>query len=89
VEAPAVDQFITTELFQQVFRGTDQPYLNQVETTTDYHRQADSAMPIVADQITAIYLSPKDPNYFKAGETPVALYRYKLEFLPLQKSIDP
>jgi hypothetical protein len=85
VEAPESDRFITTELFQQVFRGTDQPYLNQVETTTDYHRQDDSAMPIIADQITAIYLSPNDPNYFKAGATPVALYRYKLEFLALQK----
>jgi hypothetical protein len=89
VEAPTADRFITTELFQQVFRGTDQPYLNQVETTTDYHRQADSTMPISADQITAIYLSPNDPNYFKAGDTPVALYRYKLEFFPLQNSIDP
>jgi hypothetical protein len=85
VEQPSADRFITTERFQQIFRGTDQPYLNQVETTTDYHRQDDSAMPIVADQITAIYLSPSDPNYFKARETPVALYRYKLEFFPLQK----
>jgi hypothetical protein len=89
VETPEPDRFITTELFQQVFRGTNQPYLNQVETTTDYHRQDNPAIPIVADQITAIYLSPSDPNYFKAGETPVALYRYKLEFLPLQNSIDP
>jgi hypothetical protein len=97
VEQPNPDRFITTELFQQVFRGTDQPYLNQVETTTDYHFQtvptlpigADPAAVIVADQITAIYLSPSDPNYFKAGETPVALYRYKLEFFALQKSTDP
>jgi hypothetical protein len=89
VEAPETNRFITTELFQQVFRGTDQPYLNQVETTTDYHRQPDRGMPITADQITAIYLSPNDPNYFKAGETPVALYRYKLEFFPLQNATDP
>jgi hypothetical protein len=93
VEAPNADRFITTELFQQVFRGTDQPYLNQVETTTDYHRQDDAAMPmvadrpavIVADQITAIYLAPSDPNYFQAKDAPVALYRYKLEFFALQK----
>jgi hypothetical protein len=89
VEAPNADRFITTELFQQVFRGTDQPYLNQVETTTDYHRQDNPAIPIVADQITAIYLAPSDPNYFQAGDTPVALYRYKLIFSPLQKSTDP
>jgi hypothetical protein len=85
VEAPEVDRFITTELFQQVFRGTDQPYLNQVETTTDYHHQTNPEQPIVADQITAIYLAPNDPDYFKARDTPVALYRYKLVFSPLQK----
>ncbi len=89
IEQPMPDRFITTELFQQVFRGTEPPYLNQVETTTDYHRQNNPAIPIVADQITAIYLAPSDPNYFQARETPVALYRYKLEFFALQKSTDP
>jgi hypothetical protein len=97
IETPDSQHFLTSELFQQVFRGTEQPYLNQVETTTSYTHQTDSTqnMPqtpmasgrsatIVADQITAIYLSPKDPDYFRAGETPVALYRYKLEFLPPQ-----
>lgn len=78
VETPSADQFITTEIFQQVFRGTSQPYLNQVETTTAYRR----GVAIEADQITAVYLSPQDPSYFKSGETPVALYRYRLEFLP-------
>ncbi|MCY7323387.1 MAG: hypothetical protein LH660_16665 [Phormidesmis sp. CAN_BIN36] len=76
VETPSIDQFITTEIFQQVFRGTSQPYLNQVETTTAYRR----GTTIEANQITAVYLSPQDPNYFKSGETPVALYRYRLEF---------
>ncbi len=77
VETPSADQFITTEIFQQAFRGTSQPYLNQVETTTAYRRGS----AIESDQITAVYLSPQDPNYFKAGETPVALYRYRLDFL--------
>jgi hypothetical protein len=89
IEQPTPDRFITTELFQQVFRGTDQPYLNQVETTTDYHHQPDPTQSITADQITAIYLAPSDPNYFKAGDRPVALYRYRLVFSPLQKSTDP
>ncbi|MEL6327067.1 MAG: DUF6816 family protein, partial [Cyanobacteria bacterium J06626_23] len=35
---------------------------------------------ITADQITAIYLSPRDPDYFKAFNKPVALYRYRLTF---------
>lgn len=43
---------------------------------------------ITADQVTAIYLSPQDPDYFKsvppenllAEPHPVALYRYRLEF---------
>ncbi|MGI0488640.1 DUF6816 family protein [Pantanalinema rosaneae CENA516] len=83
-EAPTPDRYMTTELFQQEFRGLPQPYFNRVETTTDYHRQATGTKTgqpaIVADQITAIYLSPQDPNYFQAGDRPVALYRYRLEF---------
>lgn len=96
-EAPNSDQFITTELFSQEFRGTPQLYFNQVENTTAYTRQSDSNSTdptdsihplITADQITAIYLSPQDPNYFKTLESgnplstprPVALYRYQMEF---------
>lgn len=89
VETPAPDRFLTTELFQQVFRGVPNPYLNQVETTTAYQRLTDqetSATPaITADQVTAIYLSPQDPQYFKAGDRPVALYRYRLEFIPTEE----
>jgi hypothetical protein len=77
VEQPDDGHFITAERFQQVFRGQASPYLNQVETTTSYERQADG---VTADQITAIYLSPQDPKYFEAGDEPVALYRYKLKF---------
>lgn len=81
-ETPASNQFITSEIFQQIFRGSAQPYLNQVETTTAYNYSSNQ---ITADQITAIYLSPQDPDYFKAGNTPVALYRYRLEFSPLNE----
>lgn len=70
------DEFITSELFQQIFTSTTQIYVNQVENTTDYRRT--SPTEIEADQVTAIYLSPKDPQYFKAGGRPVALYRYHL-----------
>ncbi|MBD1842956.1 hypothetical protein H6F89_05935 [Cyanobacteria bacterium FACHB-63] len=87
IETSVPDQFITSEIFQQVFRGTAQPYLNQVETTTAYKYLGDQTVAIVADQITAIYLSPQDPDYFKAGSTPVALYRYRLEFSPAGESI--
>lgn len=75
--------FITTEVFQQVFRGTSQPYLNSVETTTAYHREGDR---IDADQMTAIYLSPKDADYFKAIGKPIALYRYRLILEPTSGS---
>lgn len=81
VEQPDSDTFITTEVFQQFFRGGRPTiYLNQVENTTAYHHQQDR---VVADQITAIYLSPQDPDYFKALDRPVALYRYRLELMPL------
>ncbi|OUC13637.1 MAG: hypothetical protein B0A82_16435 [Alkalinema sp. CACIAM 70d] len=97
-EQPNPKEFITTEIFQQIFRGTTaaylrSPYLNQVETTTDYHLQTalktseQSQLPtIVADQFTAVYLSPQDPLYFRAREIPVALYRYRLELFPIPKS---
>ncbi|MEL6222932.1 MAG: DUF6816 family protein [Cyanobacteria bacterium J06627_8] len=81
-ESPDAAQFITTEVFQQVFRGIPQPYVNEVETTTDYRYTSDKTSPITANQVTAIYLSPQDPDYFKAGDRPVALYRYCLEFSP-------
>ena len=85
--SPNPDEFITTELFQQIFRGSETPYLNQVETTTKYQHQISNdsinLSPIIADQYTAIYLSPKDPDYFTARNTPVALYRYRLELSPV------
>ncbi len=77
IETPDPKHFITSEIFQQVFRSASQPYLNQVETTTAYQFLDRK---IAADQITAIYLSPQDPDYFNAKNTPVALYRYRLEF---------
>ncbi len=84
-ETPSPNEFITSEVFQQVFRGVGRICLNQVETTTAYKYSPDKIPAIVADQITAIYLSPQDPDYFAARESPVALYRYRLEFLPIAK----
>ena len=75
-EIPHSDEFIATEVTQQLFRSPERLYLNEVETTSDYHL-LDSG-DIEAEQITAIYLSPQDPDYFSAGDRPVALYRYHL-----------
>ncbi|MGA1625006.1 MAG: DUF6816 family protein [Prochlorothrix sp.] len=101
-ETPSPDQFIATELSQQIFRGLPGPFLNRVETTTAYTHITTpsqsvsdpvpdstpidrSAHPphISATQLTAIYLSPQDPDYFKAGDRPVALYQYHLDLTPL------
>ena len=82
VETTTDRDFVTTEVFQQVFRGTSQPYFNEVETTTAYQELIGDATVIQANQVTAIYLSPQDPNYFKAPNQPVALYRYQLKFKP-------
>lgn len=76
-EQPEGDRFLSTEIIYQVFRTPGQIYFNEVETTTDY-RQQDSDH-LDAEQLTAIYLSPKDPAYFRANGSPVALYRYHLE----------
>ncbi len=95
VETPNLGTFATTEIFQQFFRNPgrafdagDPPtvYLNEVENTTVYRKRGDANFPIVADQITAIYLSPQDPDYFKAKGQPVALYRYQLSFSPVRAS---
>ncbi|BAU64747.1 hypothetical protein STA3757_21220 [Stanieria sp. NIES-3757] len=75
-EIPEVNQFIATEVTQQLFRSNQRIYLNEVETTTFY--QLIQPDVIKAVQITAIYLSPQDPDYFKAVNRPVALYRYRL-----------
>lgn len=76
-EKPQQNQFIATEITQQVFQGPSRIYLNEVETTSIYESIAPDR--IDAQQITAIYLSPQDPEYFEAAGRPVALYRYKLE----------
>ncbi len=81
-ETIAPDKFVATEITQQIFQGKTDIYLNEVETTTSYQLQ--NSGNISADQITAIYLSPKDPDYFAAGGRPVALYRYQLELLPVE-----
>lgn len=76
IEQEKPEDFISSEMFLQTFRSASQIYLNQVENTTGYHRVAPGR--IEADQITAVYLSPQDPNYFKTRTHPVALYRYDL-----------
>ena len=84
-EIPDFNQFVATEISKQIFETRSQIYLNEVETTTAYTAQFDQSLSnskpksIVADQITAIYLSPQDPNFFEASGKPVALYRYQLE----------
>jgi hypothetical protein len=75
-ETPDKNKFIATEVTQQVFRNRSRIYLNEVETTTQY--QLVDPDKIEANQMTAIYLSPQDPDYFTAAGHPVALYRYHL-----------
>ena len=82
-------KFITTEVFQQLFKGGSRPYLNSVESTTAYQKLPTTNPAIAADQVTAVYLSPQDPDYFAAGSRPVALYRYRLEFFPSQLQNTP
>jgi hypothetical protein len=82
-ETPNSQEFLTTEIFQQIFTSPSQVYLNEVETTSKYHYKPNRQSLITAEQVTAIYLSPQDPNYFKAKDKPVALYRYHLDFTPI------
>lgn len=75
-EIPTDNRFIATEVTQQLFRSPERLYLNEVETTSSYELLDPEH--ISAEQITAIYLSPQDPDYFTAGDRPVALYHYHL-----------
>lgn len=79
-EAPDPNQFITSEVFEQQFRGGTQLYFNQVENTTAYLRFSDRPNQIEAEQFIAIYLSPQDADYFKAANRPAAIYHYHLHF---------
>ncbi len=88
IEVPGEAEFITVERFQQVFRGgVAAPYFNEVEIITAYRRAAVAsagsgfADRVGADQVTAVYLSPQDPDFLKAPNQPVALYRYRLELV--------
>ncbi|MGF1479220.1 MAG: DUF6816 family protein [Cyanophyceae cyanobacterium] len=81
-QSPSADEFTATEICQQIFRSRSQIYLNEVATTTTYRHTGDR---IAADQTTAIYLSPQDPNYFRAAGRPVAHYRYRLELVPVDQ----
>ncbi|MEM9135733.1 MAG: DUF6816 family protein [Cyanobacteria bacterium P01_F01_bin.42] len=76
IEQESPQDFISSEMFIQTFRTVDEIYLNRVENTTGYNQVNPDR--IEADQITAIYLSPKDPDFFRARNRPVALYRYDL-----------
>lgn len=83
-EFPEPDNFIATEVSQQVFHGNSDIYLNIVETTTSYQFLKTPTPKITATQISAIYLSPQDVDYFRAlklGNPPVALYKYQLDLV--------
>jgi len=75
------ERFVATEVTQQVFRNRG-VYLNTVEVTTDYRLLPSGA--IAAVQFVAVFLSPQDPDYFRAGERPAALYRYRLQLERLE-----
>lgn len=78
-ETISLDNFIASEITRQFFRRPNSVYLNLVETTTKYHLINDNE--IEGKQITAVYLSTEDPDYFLAIEQPVALYYYTLNLV--------
>lgn len=82
LERPSSNQFIATELSQQIFRTSSTIYLNTVETATSYQFSATPTPTITATQISAIYLSPQDPAYFRTIGRAVAVYKYQLNLVP-------
>lgn len=88
VERSSPTDFVSSELYQQTFRRSAQIYFNRVENTIAYHRAVGEPNVIHAEQVTAIYLSPQDPDYWQARDRPVALYRYQMQFQPLSPTGD-
>jgi hypothetical protein len=82
-EIPTLDRFIAAEVSQQVFRTSSTIYLNTVETITSYQFSPTPIPKITATQISAIYLSPQDPDYFRSGNRAVAIYKYRLDLVPV------
>ncbi len=82
-EQPGTNQFDVAEFYQQTFIGSRVPNLRGIETTTLYRRTRDDR--IGADQVTAVFLDPRDPAYFDARNRPVTLYRYRLDFERLSR----
>ena len=80
---PSSSRFMATEVTQQLFKSPTKIYLNEVETTSNYHLL--DPQNIEATQVTAIYLSPQDPDYFSASDRPVAIYRYHLDLSLIDK----
>ncbi|WP_309736862.1 DUF6816 family protein [Chamaesiphon sp. OTE_75_metabat_556] len=82
-EIPTLDQFIAAEVSQQVFRTSSTIYLNTVETITNYQFSPTPTPTITATQISAVYLSPQDPDYFRSIDRAVAIYKYRLDLVPI------
>ncbi len=80
-EQPQPNNFIATEVAQQIFHSNSSIYLNIVETTTSYQFLSLPTPKITATQICAIYLSPQDPDYFRSRDVPVAIYKYQLDLV--------
>ncbi len=80
-EIPNLNSFLSTELSQQIFRTSATIYLNTVETTTSYQLSTTPTPTITATQISAVYLSPQDPDYFRTLGRAVAVYKYQLDLV--------
>lgn len=79
----SAQEFITSEITRQFFRRPESIYLNFVENITKYNLINPNL--IQGEQVSAVYLSPQDPDYFIALDQPVSLYHY---FLTLEKKHD-
>ncbi|AGY60635.1 DUF6816 family protein [Gloeobacter kilaueensis] len=77
IDKPTPDRFDVGEYYQQIFTGSRVPSLRGIETVTLYSRTRTG---IGAEQMTAVYLDPREPAYFEAGGRAVSAYRYRLEF---------
>jgi hypothetical protein len=86
-EIPNPNSFLSTELSQQIFRTSSSIYLNTVETTTSYQLSKTPTPTITATQISAVYLSPQDPDYFRTLGRAVAVYKYQLDLVPTPKGV--
>lgn len=85
-EVVTPDIYLTSEASRQVtfspstLSTVARQAVTEYQTFATHRRQSDGT--IRSNLLTAAYLDPQDPNFFKAVDQPVAVYSHDIKFTP-------